>query len=80
MAESELGLLESFSATKMIFTTFMHDCSVNLGVSTLGRCSRLAGNHLRIGSGLDESSSASTYFHLSSEKVKSLRWIVPCRK
>lgn len=48
MAESELGLLESFRATGEIdeLYFFMHDCSVNLDVSTLGRCSRLAGNHL----------------------------------
>ncbi len=48
MAESELGLLESFRATGEIdeLHFFMHDFSVNLDVSTLGSCSRLAGNHL----------------------------------
>ncbi len=48
MAESELGLLESFRTTGEIdeLHFYMHDFPVNLALSTLGRCPRLAGNHL----------------------------------
>ncbi len=43
MAESELGFLESFSVEGEI-----DDLPHFIDVSTLGRCSRLAGNHLRL--------------------------------
>lgn len=43
MAESELGLLESFCAPGEIDNL----CHF-MDVSTFGRCSRLAGNHLNL--------------------------------
>lgn len=45
MAESELGLLGSFSGKgkKDDLHVFMHDSSINLDVATLNNCSHLAG-------------------------------------